>query len=88
MDMPTPRVTPRYPGLTAALRGALRATPSSLHRLAKEASVQPRTLLRVYRGQLGASPALARAIAQTLLRWGARCNDAATRLRRALREYR
>lgn len=77
---------PRYPRLTRALQRALGATPSSIHRLAKEAGVQPRTLLRVYRGQLGASPALTRAIARTLLRWGARCSGAAERLRKALRE--
>ncbi len=86
MDMPRPRVTPRYPVLTAALRRALRATPTSLHRLAREAGVQARTLLRIYRGELGASPAVARAIAQTLLRWGAGCTEAGERLRRALRD--
>ena len=80
------RVSPRHPRLTAALRRALRTAPSSLLRLAQEARVQPRSLLRISRGELGASPALVQAVARALLRWGDRCTRAADELRRALRE--
>ena len=87
MGMVKPRVSPRHPRLTAALRRALRTTPASLHRIAQEAGVQPASLLRISRGELGASPELVGAVARTLVQWGERCTRAANELRRALREH-
>ena len=86
LGMRKPRVSPRHPRLTAALRRALRTTAASLHRIAQAAGVQPASLLRISRGELGASPELVQAVARTLVQWGERCTRAAHELRQALRD--
>lgn len=73
--------------LTKATRRALRAAPCSLRALAREARVVHTTLAEIDRGELGASPAVARAVAKALLRWGTRCQKAAKGLEAALRSH-
>ncbi len=74
--------------LTTATRRALRAAPTSLRALAREAGVWHATLNRISRGELGASATVARAIAAALRRWGKQCLAAAERLDTALHQHR
>lgn len=67
--------------LTTAVRAALHVAPASLTTLARAAGVSVSTLRRLRRGEQGASPAVARALARVLARWGSRCTRAGRRLR-------
>jgi hypothetical protein len=66
--------------LTITVRAALCAAPANLHALARAAGVPLRTLTRIQRGELEASPAVARALARVLARWGTGCGRAGRRL--------
>jgi transcriptional regulator with XRE-family HTH domain len=72
--------------LTEAVRDVLGSLPVSMRRLASEAGVPVSTLSRIASGQLGASPAVARAIADALDAWGADLADAELRIRAELHE--
>jgi len=74
--------------LTTAVRAALRVAPASLSTLAQAAGVSVSTLRRLRRGEQGASPEVARALARVLARWGTRCTRAGRRLRAAGRRGR
>lgn len=61
------------PDLTAVTRAAIGAFPGRLRELAKEAGLPYSTIARIRHGALPASPAVARAVAGALSRWGTRC---------------
>jgi transcriptional regulator with XRE-family HTH domain len=71
--------------LTEAVRDALDTLPVSMRRLASEAGVPVSTLSRIASGQLGASPAVARAIVDTLRTWGIDLAEAEQRIEEELR---
>lgn len=70
--------------LTKALVRAVRAAPCSIRALCREAGVDPSNVAKILRGDLGASPEVAGALAGALQRWGQRCVDQAKAVRRAL----
>ena len=70
--------------LTEAVRDALDTLPVSMRRLASEAGVPVSTLSRIASGQLGASPAVARAIVDALKAWGIDLAEAEQRIEEEL----
>ena len=70
--------------LEEAVRRALAQVPGSMRALAKEAGIPHSTLVRIKQGQLGASPAVATAVADAFGRWADRCSSAEGLLRDSL----
>lgn len=68
---------------TRAVRRALELTPTSLRAVAREADVPPSTLHRIKESELGASEAVAEAVADALERWSGDLADVAGEIRRA-----
>ncbi len=70
--------------LAEAVRAALGRIPCSDRQLAIDAGVPPSTVSRIRSGERGATPAVARALADALARWDERCAEAERVLRDAL----
>ena len=70
--------------LEEAVRRVLGEVPGSMRALAKEAGIPHSTLVRIRQGHLGASPAVARALADALGRWARECSSAEGILRQSL----
>ena len=70
--------------LEEAFLKALEQAPGSLRAIAREAGVPHSTLVRIKRGQRGATVDMARAVADALGRWSSRCSTAEGLLRDAL----
>lgn len=72
--------------LARETRAAIAAAPCRLTALARAAGLSHTTLVKIRRGTLLASPVIARKLARVLEHWGATCQRAGERLRRATRE--
>ena len=70
--------------LEEALRKALEQAPGTLRAIAREAGVPHSTLVRIKRGERGATVEVARAVADAFGRWSGRCGSAEGLLRDAL----
>lgn len=69
---------------TEAVRSAIEQGPIPLRVLAREAGVPASTLSRIRNGKLGASVAVAEAVAQALEDWSAELADIARKIRETL----
>jgi hypothetical protein len=69
--------------VTEAVLRALDLIPCSQRSLAVAADVPHSTLVRIRSGELGASPAVATALAAVLQRWAADCQKAADAISQA-----
>jgi hypothetical protein len=76
----------RYERLTEAVAEALRQNPASLRKLAQAASVPHVTLVKIGKGTVGASPHVARAVAEVLEEWSGELANASALIREALSE--
>lgn len=72
------------PAQTRAVRRAIQESPATLRALARAAGVQPATLARIGTEELGASDALARAVAAALRQWARDCDHLAAGIERQL----
>jgi transcriptional regulator with XRE-family HTH domain len=70
--------------LEEAVRRALAEAPGSVREIAREAGVDHSTLVRIRRGDRGATRDVARALADALGRWAGRCSSAEGILRQSL----
>lgn len=70
--------------LEEAVRRALAEAPGSLREIAREASVDHSTLVRIRSGKRGATREVAQAVADALGRWANRCSTAEGLLRTSL----
>ena len=72
--------------LANAVRAALEQAPCSDRQLALDAGVPPSTISRIRSGERGATPEVARSLADALALWGGRGREAERALRDALAE--
>lgn len=79
-NLPTVRAN-----LAGEIRAAIAAAPCTLRALARAAGVSNQALVRIRQGTLLATPTIAVKLAEALDLWGAACQRAAKRLRRAAR---
>ena len=70
--------------LEEALLKALDQAPGSLRAIAREAGVPHSTLVRIKRGERGATVDVAGSVAEALRRWADRCSSAEGLLRDSL----
>lgn len=70
--------------LEEAVRRVLGQVPGSMRELAREAGIPHSTLVRIRQGHLGASPAVAEALADALGRWADECSSSEDLLRETL----
>lgn len=73
--------------LAGEIRAALAAAPCSLRALARAANVSHTVLVQLRRGTFLATPTIAVKLADALEFWGAACEHAAKRLRKAARRF-
>lgn len=70
--------------LASTVREILDTVPGSDRELALDAGVPQSTVSRIRTGERGCTPEVARALAETLARWGEHCRGAEGKLREAL----